>query len=194
MQVRRLALAALVLASTLPAVPAMAAKPLPCKQVSDDEGDGRNLGLSSQTLDVLSADISSGPKEVTAILRLKSAAVESDNVLFGGALWNFNVNVGGIKYTFWATYPGLVNNGPRKLDGGLTAGSNPSVPAATFRRVGNDFVWNVSRAAFPTLKKPKQYIFVTNATSGANSTGGDSAYAKENTKYLDKSATCLRSK
>lgn len=194
MQTSRVALAAIVLGATLPAVPAMAAKPLPCKQVTDEEGDGRSLGLSSPTLDVLSADISTGPREVTAVLRLKSGAVESDNVLAGGALWNFNVTAGGIKYTFFATYPGVVTLGPRELKGGLTAGSNPSVPEATFRRVGNDFYWTVSRAAIPALKKAKQYIFVTSATSGANSTGGDSGFAKPNTKYLDKSPSCLRSK
>lgn len=197
MQLRRLAVAGIVLGATLPAVPAATAaprKPLPCKQVTDDEGDGRTLGLASPTLDVLSADISSGAKEVTATLRLKSAAVENDNVLAGGALWNFNVTAGGIKYTFFATWDGVTTIGPRELKGGLTAGSNPATPDATFKRVGNDFVWTVSRAAFPVLKKPKQFFFVTTATSGANSTGGDTGYAPPNTKYLDKTPTCLRSK
>lgn len=195
MHARRLALAAVVLGATLPTIPATAApkKPLPCKQIVDDEGDGTTFGLRSPALDVLSADISSGPKEVTAIMRLKSTAVENDNYLLGGAIWNFNVTAGGIKYSFHAVWPTIVTPN-RELRGGLTAGSNPSSPAATFRRVGNDFIWTVSRAAIPALKKPKQYIYVTSASSGANSSGGDSAFAKPNTKYLDKSLTCLRSK
>lgn len=197
MQLRRLVLAVLVVGSTAPAVPATAApkaKPLPCKQISDDEGDGQVAGLSSPALDVLSADISSGAKEVTATVRLKSGAVESDHALAGGAIWNFNVTAGGIKYSFFARWPSAVSVQPRVLYGGLSAGSNPSVPAATFRRVGNDLVWTVSRAAVPALKKPKQLIYVTSATSGANSLSGDSALAAPNTKYLDKTPTCLRSK
>lgn len=196
MQMRRLALVALVLGSTLPTVPAMAAKPLPCKQISDSDGDGtiNPIGLSSPALDILSADVSTGRNEVTAILRLKSAAVENDNYLKGGAIWNFNVTAGGIKYSFHANWPSAVRVDPPALSGGLTAGSNESVPAATFRRVGNDFVWTVSRAAVPVLKKAKQYILVTAASSGADSLSADAAFAKTNTKYLDKSVTCLRSK
>jgi hypothetical protein len=199
MQLRRLTLVALVLGVTLPALPAVAStKPKPkakpsCKQISDDEGDGRSLAVSSPTLDVLSADISSGAKEVTATLRLKSADVEHDNMLPGGAIWNFNVTIDGIKYSFHATWSTVVSP-TRQLTGGLTAGSNPSSPEATFRRVGNDFVWTVSRAAFPSLKKAKQYIYVTSATSGANSFGGDGAQAKPGTKYLDRSPSCLPSK
>jgi hypothetical protein len=195
MHSRRLALVVLVLGALLPTLPATAAakKPLPCKQIVDDEGDGTTYGLKSPALDVLSADISSGPKEVTAILRLKSTAIENDNYLIGGAIWNFNVTAGGIKYTFNAHWPTIVTP-DRKLTGGLTAGSNTSTPPATFTRVGNDFIWTVSRAAVPALKKAKQYIVITSATSGANSSGGDSAFAKPNTKYLDKSLTCLRSK
>jgi hypothetical protein len=196
MQLRRLALAALALGALLPAVPASAAKPKPCKQVTDEEGDGRinPAGLSSPALDILSADISSGPKEVTAILRLKSTAIESDNLLAGGALWNFNVTAGGVKYSFYARWSSAVTISPRVLAGGLTAGSNPSNPLATFKKVGTTFVWTVSRAAFPSLKKPKAYILVTGASSGADSLSADSASAKPDTKYLDKTVTCLPSK
>ena len=194
MQVRRLALAGLVLGTVLPAVPATAAAKPPCKQISDVEGDGTVLGLSSPALDILSADISSGRKEVTATLRLKSAAVEGDNYLRGGAIWNFNVTAGGVNYSFYARWPSAVTVTPPALYGGLTAGNNPSSPAATFRRVGNDFLWTVSRAAVPALKKAKAYILVSGASSGANSFSADSASPKPNTKYLDKSVTCLRSK
>jgi hypothetical protein len=197
MQLRRLVLAALVLSTTLPVPAAMAAKarPLPCKQIADDEGDGHTAGMSSAALDILSADISTGAKEITATLRLKSTAVENDNALFGGADWSFNVLVGGTKYSFSAQWPSVVSIEPRKLSGGLTAGSNVSNPPAKFQVVGNDFLWTVSRAAMPPLKRAKQYIEITSASSGANSLGGsDSAFAKPGTKYLDKTPTCLRSK
>jgi hypothetical protein len=195
MQLRRVALAVLVLGSLLPAVPASAAKPKPCKQITDDEGDGavNPLGLKSPALDVLSADVSSGKTQVTAILRLKSGAVESDPYLKGGAQWNFNVTAGGIKYSFYAKWPTAINPAPA-LYGGLTAGNNPATPAATFTRVGNDFLWTVPRAAMPILKKSKQYIFVTSASTGADSLSADSAFAAVNTKYLDKTVTCLPSK
>jgi len=195
MQLRRLALVALLVATVAPAVPATAAaRKLPCNQVADSSGDGTVFGQRSDTLDIVSADISTGAKQVTATLRLTSTAVENDMYLKGGAIWNFNVTVSGIKYTFYAIWPTAVTLNPT-LTGGLTAGSNESNPKATFQRVGNTFLWTVSRAAMPSLAKPKTYIYVTNATSGANSLGGgDSAWAKANTKYLDKTVTCLPSK
>jgi hypothetical protein len=198
MQPRRLVLAALVLPA-LAVTPASAAnkpKPKPkvsCNLVKDAEGDGTVLGLSSPALDILSADISSGPTEVTAILRLKSGAVENDPYLTGGAIWNFNVTVDDIKYSFTATWPTIVTPN-RQLSGGLTAGSSRSQPEATFRRVGNDFLWTVGRAAIPGLKKAKQFILVTGASSGADSTGADGASAQPGTKYADKSPSCLKSK
>jgi hypothetical protein len=186
---RRLAPLALVIA-LLPALPS-------CYQVSDEEGDGtlKPVGLSSPALDVISADFSSGKNEVTAILRLKSTAVESDNLLRGGAIWNFNVSAGGIDYSFTARWPSTISSaGNPALKGGLTAGSNESAPKATFRRDGNNFIWTVARAAMPALKKAKTYVVINNATSGADSLSGDSAFAKPNTKYLDKSPSCLASK
>lgn len=202
MQCRRPVLVAVVLGLALPAVPATAAKakpkpkPLPCKQISDDAGDGRvnPVGLTSDTLDVLSADLSSGPKEVTAILRMKSTAVENDHNLAGGASWGFNVTVGGVSYAFYARWPTVVSVAPRKLEGGLTVGSSEASPPATFRREGNNYVWTVPRAAFPALKKPKTYFTITSANSGANSFSADSAFAKPNTRYLDRTLTCLPSK
>ena len=198
MSLRRVALAALAASVAVPGIPAEAAKkkPLPCKQILDDEGDGaiNPTLLESAALDILSADLSSGPKEVTAVLRLKSTKVEDDNALRGGAIWNFNVVAGGIKYSFYARWPSAVRVDPPALYGGLTAGSNESTPPATFRRVGDTFVWTVSRAAMPALKKPKQYVTVTSASTGANSLSADEAYAKPNTRYLDKTPTCLPSK
>ena len=198
MSLRRVALVALAASVALPGVPAAAAmkKPLPCKQIVDAEGDGTGnpTVLSSPALDVLSADLSTGPKEVTAVLRLKSTKVEDDNALRGGAIWNFNVVAGGIKYSFYARWPSAVRVEPPALYGGLTAGSNESTPKATFRRVGDTFVWTVSRAAMPALKKAKQYVTITTASSGANSLSADEAYAKPNTRYLDKTPTCLPSK
>jgi hypothetical protein len=192
-QLRRLALAALVLGLAAPAAPALAAAK-PCKQVSDDEGDGSAMGVKSPVLDVLSADVSSGKTMVTAILRLKSADVENDNVTKLGGSWDFNVTVGGIKYVFFARWPGIYGGTTPKLDGGLTAGNNESTPKATFQRKGNTFVWTVSRKAIAALKRPRTYMYPTSASSGALSTGGDSAFSKPGTKYLDKSPSCLASK
>jgi hypothetical protein len=197
-QLRRLALAVLVLGSTVPAVPALAAaKPKPvCLLVKDDAGDGsvKPAGVNSPALDILSADVSSGRTQVTATLRLKSGSIESDPALTGGAIWNFNVTVTGVSYSFYARWPSVVTLSPRVLYGGLTAGNDPSKPAATFRRVGNDFVWTVARSAFSGLAKPKTPIVVMGASSGADSLSADSAPAAPNTKYIDKTPSCLVSK
>lgn len=195
MHVRRLVLAALVVGLAAPVAPAVAAtrKP-PCYQITDDAGDG-NVGLAkSETLDVLSADISSGPKEVTGILRLKSTAVENDNVLKLGGSWNLNFTVNKVKYSFYANWNGIYGGTTPALTGGMTAGNNKSNPPATFQRKGNNFLWTVPRAAIDGLKKPKTYLYPTNANSGALQQGGDSAFSKVNTKYLDKSPSCLPSK
>jgi hypothetical protein len=202
MQLRRTVVALLVAGSLLPAVPASAAKAKPkpkpkppvCFLIKDDEGDGTAGPFKTDTLDVLSADISTGPKEITAILRLKSGAIETDNYLKLGGIWNFNITAGGTNYSFYAQWPSAVRTTPQKLVGGLTVGNNDSTPAAVFRKDGNNFVWTVSRAAMAPLRKPNQSITVTSATSGAASFGGDSAFAKPNTKYLDKYPSCLRSK
>jgi hypothetical protein len=201
-QPRRLALGALALGIALPTAPSVAtAKPAPkpppkaCKQISDAEGDGvvQPTGLSSPTLDILSADISSGKKEVTGTLRLKGAAVETDNVARLGEAWNLNFTVSGVKYVFFARYTGNVTAGTPALTGGLTVGGSRSDPEATFRRVGNDLVWSVVRKAVDGLKKPKTYIEVTSANSGAGSLSADTALAKPNTRYLDRSPSCLTS-
>ena len=199
MQLRRLTLVALAIGAVLPAVPASAAKPKPkppCNQILDDEGDGtiKPINVKSDALDILSADISSGKKEVTAILRLKSTAVENDNMLRGGAIWNLNFTVTGVKYSFQATWPSMFRTTPQVLTGKLISGNSESTPPATFTRVGNNFVWTVSRAAVPGLAKAKQFIYVTAASDDADSLSGDDAQAKPNTKYLDKSITCLPSK
>ncbi len=197
MQLRRLALGALVLGLAIPAAPAVA-KPKPCKQISDIEGDGsvQPSGglLTSPTLDILSADISSGKKEVTGTIRLKSAALEGDNVARLGEGWNLTFTVSGTNYVFYARWTGAVTAGTPELTGGLTVGGNRSQPAATFRRAGDNLVWTVPRAAVHGLKKPKTYIYVTGANSSASSFSADTALAKPNTRYLDKSVTCLPSK
>ncbi len=201
MQPHRVALVALLVGAVLPVVPASAAPPKvtkACLLITDVEGDGtiNPLGLKSPALDILSADVSSGRNEVTAIMRLQSGTVENDYYLLGGAQWNLNLTVGGIKYSFYARWTSVFTNGTnQELGGGLTAGSNPSTPPATFRREGNNFVWTVSRAAMPALKKPKTYLYPTGANSGADSLSADSAApAKPNIKYLDKSPSCLVSK
>jgi hypothetical protein len=196
-QLRRLAIAVLAVAAVLPAGPAMAAKakPKPCNLLTDDAGDGSVDGVvKSDALDILSADISSGKNEVTATLRLKSGAVESDNALVDGAIWNLNVTVTGVKYSFQAHWPSVFTVSPRVLTGSLIAGNDPSNPPATFTRVGNNFVWTVKRAAMPGLAKAKTYIYVMGASDDADSLSGDTASAKPNTKYLDKSVNCLPSK
>jgi hypothetical protein len=193
---RRLALGAFVLGIALPTAPAVAARPPAkvCKQIVDAEGDGdvQPTGVvSSPTLDILSADISSGKKEVTGTLRLKSAAVETDNVARLGEAWNLNFTVTGVHYVFYARYTGAVAAGTPELTGGMTVGGNRSDPAATLKRVGNDLVWSVARKAVDGLKKPKTSIELNGANTGASSLSADTALPKPNTKYLDKSPSCL---
>ena len=194
MQLRRLALGALALGIVLPATPGFAAAKV-CKQIKDGENDAAVAGvLASPALDILSADVSSGKKEVTGTIRLKSADLANDNALRLGAGWNLNFTVSGVKYTFFARWSGNISATP-ELTGGLTRGNNRSDPPATLRQSGNDLVWSVPRKAVDGLKKAKQYIYINSANTGAASLDGDSALPpKPNTRYLDKTPSCLVSK
>jgi hypothetical protein len=204
MQLRPLAIGAIVLGLAATAVPAGAApkpKPKPiCFQITDEEGDGYAEGsgglLSTPTLDILSADISSGKNEVSGIIRLKSAKVEGDNAASLGVRWGLVYIVQGVKYAFYARYTGYSEGANPKWYGGMTVGGTGvrSDPEAVFKRDGNNLLWSVSRKAVSGLKKANQFLIIENATSGTLTFGADAASPKPGAKYLDRAPHCLPSK
>lgn len=201
MRVRLLVCCAVTLGLAAPfgTAPATAAPKKVCLQITDPKGDGRAEGtgvLSSPTLDVLSADISTGRSTVSGIMRLKSAAVEPDHVAKLGERWNLVFTVRGVKYVFFARYTGYSQGPAPAWEGGMTVGGTGerSNPEATFRREGDNLLWSVSRKAVDGLRKPKTYLFINSAGSGVASFGADGASAKPGTKYLDRAPSCLVSK
>ncbi|HWL35383.1 MAG TPA: hypothetical protein VNQ77_04255 [Frankiaceae bacterium] len=201
MRVRPLIMCAVLLGLAAPfgTLPATASAKKICLQITDPEGDGRADGagaLSSPTLDVLSADISTGKTTVNGIIRLKSAAVDPDHVAKLGERWNLVFTVRGVKYAFFARYTGYSQGPTPAWEGGMTVGGTGerANPDATFRREGNNLLWSVSRTVVDGLKKPKTYLFINNAGSGVASFGADGAAPKPGTKYLDRAPSCLAAK
>lgn len=198
---RRLVIGTLVLGLAATAAPATHAGAVrkACKLITDDEGDGHADGVpgfESDTIDVLSADVSSGRTQVTGIMRLKSLHVDGDPVAATGERFALIFTVGGTKYTFWARYDGVMGTSANKWGGGLSVGvgGDQSKPTAQFRLDGSSIVWTVDRSALEPLKRGRQDFVLNAANTSVFSFGADGATAKPNTKYRDRAPSCLPSK
>jgi hypothetical protein len=89
-----------------------AAKPV-CKLVTDASGDATGFVLTGlplpndANLDILSADIATGKKKVTAVIRLASLGKDSTSV---SDTYYFNFQVGDAKYYMDAVYDGSASS------------------------------------------------------------------------------------
>lgn len=198
--IRRLAVSAVVaLSAAALAVPASAA-PV-CMQVVDDAGDGFTLGLgpaNRDSLDILSADIATGKKNVVAALRLKSVA--SDPLLAGGVVYFVRWAANGTEHVFeYRTYA----TGEKEATLTVGTGSDAVVTAVDAIVDGSTstVTWTAPRKSVPALKKAGTKF--TNlrvnsamgqswraAASSRGSTGADMATSPKS--YTDLTPTCLR--
>jgi hypothetical protein len=77
------------------AVAAPKAAPV-CNIVTDDKGDGTLIATpNSKALDVVSADIATGPKTVTAVIRVDGMGADPTTTL--GVEYKINFTVGGVS-------------------------------------------------------------------------------------------------
>jgi hypothetical protein len=189
--------AGLVLAATAVGVAASPIIAAPakslCFQINDAEGDATYLtAVPSPSLDILSADIATGPKNLVATLRLKSLKQEAHQV-------------GGMSYWFKWT----LNGAPQQLVHYVTSdGSHEAeYERATFDKItvtsvvdtaAATITWTVPRKSVLGLKPGASFADLKIQASQGNNypigmrggSGVDDATATK--AYKDGTKTCLK--
>jgi hypothetical protein len=187
---------------------AYALKPPPpsvCFQVTDDAGDAIAGGTNnpagqpySATLDILSADIATGKKNVVAAIRLKS--LDKDTVTTGGSTYVLSWISDGVKRSLaYRTYAdGTAPDGVFDADASSGSLSDliPVIPIVSTATATITFT--MPRKLEPSLKKTGVAFTEMQvvASAGLNrqnaftSTSFDSASSPR--KYVDGTATCLK--
>lgn len=206
----RTALLAALVAPALTVLPAHAAvkKPVACLQVVDPAGDAKTKdGANHGAIDIRSADLATGKRNLVVVLRLASLA--SDPTMTTGAMYKFEWRAGGISSAVvLSTYQ----------DGSYAASFDPNSDSSSLSDTidatadidtsSATITWTVPRENVPALKKPGTKFsgfsliaeIATNLgtsapvnfhfTSSGNSIGYDTATSGKT--YVDKSATCLK--
>ena len=134
--------------------PAASAKPKPepepvvpiCNVIVDYAGD-----TSYGDADILSGDIASGTKLVTAVLRLRSLAF-TDPVVRTGARWELAFTVGGSRYAYSTRRDALgatTSTFTRQAQGGPAV--VVAVPMTTLDTAARQVRWSVPRTVIPEL-------------------------------------------
>jgi hypothetical protein len=199
-------LPALAIAAAVLAAPAAQAKAPICKQVSDGTGDAYVAANpakqpSYDALDIVSADVATGAKNLVGVLRLKT--LKPDQTLLTGGTYRLSWKVNGTTQTLtYNTYfassehdfffdPGVPGSNQHTVDG-LVDDANGTI------------TWVVPRKDVLSLKKPKLALSSITATTSYAvndkppallgqqrfSTAADSATAAK--PYLDKTPTCVK--
>lgn len=184
---------ALVLATALSADAAPAKKV--CNLLKDETGDWKGGTYSSQgsnALDILSADIATGKSELVVVVRVPTTDVANDNWRkLGGYGWMFSANLGGVDYQFDYEIDGMFGNNEETAS--VVVGNTK--PKFTFTREPTQLVWKVKRSELASLNRRSGQYF--NAIASASySWGGtaDTATADGNTRYVDKTPSCVVAK
>jgi hypothetical protein len=150
-------LAAAVAAATLavaPAAGAVARKPPICKQLTDADNDSKAFFVvgDSPSLEIVSADLATGRRNLVAVLRMKS--VERDRMTTAGLTYSWRFTVGG-KAQELVYY--LYNNGQGEAFYDLDRTNGQSQDAIPVTGVidpkTSSVVWTVPRKAVPALGK-----------------------------------------
>lgn len=204
---RALTLSAVLAAAAL-SVPAHAA-PAPaaaCKLLIDGAGDAALTPATPNisSLDILSADIASGPKNMVGVLRLASLA--SDPQTSGGSTYSLSWSANGTPQKLMLTvYVDGTTASTFTKDGAPGNGSTESAIVALDKSTST-ITWTVPRKSNPALKaatkaKPVKFTglaasaqLATNIRSQggtfSGSFSGDSA--KDGKSYTDGSRTCVK--
>jgi hypothetical protein len=191
-------LIALVAAALLAPLPASAApkpkpkpkpKPLPkaCLLLEDTRGDGDwNLAppVKSDNVDIVSADIATGPTEVVAVLRMAAMNFSNDQWASLGYAWTFGATAGGARYEFrLRRTAGGEYIGGGSIGGVGIAGLTPTV-------VGNDIVWKFKRKGIAQLARPNLVFSSFSAITNILSSTADDAQSSKS--YKDRQPSCVR--
>lgn len=172
-----------------------------CLQVTDEAGDARigspNVPASPanfESLDILSGDIATGPKNIVVAIRVKTLAAKPETT--GGSTYNFYWSSGGaprgVSYRTWLDGPPdaiYMPDGAPSSATAITAYADPSTSTIFF---------TVPRKLDPSLKKKgtKLSSFTVQTFVAVNRKGGittSSADRADSTRtYVDGSPTCLK--
>lgn len=204
------ALAIALVAAGAPAAGAAARVKPACQLVVDAAGDATSFGAvpSRDAIDILSADVASGARNLVGVVRLASAA--SDPTMAPGATYRLGWTVGGIAQEF-----ALV----RYSDGGSVVTFDPNTGAlndeisakALVDSASSSITWTLSRKANPQLAKqgaklgalyvvadaaanlaiPRPNPAVPSVTIGAN-IGGGGDEASSGKTYTDRAPSCVK--
>jgi hypothetical protein len=191
MRLRTALIAVTAVALAAPAAPAVAAKkkPVPkvCNLLVDDKGDGDwRMGggvVSSDSLDIVSADISTGAKEFVAVLRLAKAPSTSDTWSNLSYRWRMGASGNGVRYDF-DMRRGFMNN-PQNTS--VSVGGQQV--AHKFAIVGDTLVWRFDRKLAPAMAKPKLVWGDMAANTNVLDSTADSAASEK--KYPDRTPSCV---
>jgi hypothetical protein len=197
-------LAALVaIAASVIAVPAVSAAPkVACLQVTDDTGDA-HLGapavpsspVNFDSLDVVSADIASGSKNVVVAIRLKSLAPEPATT--GGSVYTFLWDSAGARHAL--SYRTFVDAPPSAvyLPDASTATTAVAVTAEADPGTAT-LVMTMPRKLDPGMKTKGTKLsgFLVQTYAAVNRAGGQAAssadVAETARSYVDGTPTCLK--
>ena len=205
MRSQRIVLAAVlaVASSALTGAAGATVKKLVCLQVTDPAGDYKVGGqVEANSLDILSADIATGKRNLVAAIRLKT--VDRDSFLAGGITYRFDWTVGTAKQRllFW-----VYGTGETAAEYQPTAGTEGIVADARIDRATSTVTWTVPRKNVPTLKKAGAKLsalkvtvlaannFKSPAGTGVDSRGtvGNNGDDATGTKvYADHTPSCLK--
>lgn len=143
-----------VLCVTAGASGTLAAPKAVCLQVTDAAGDGTSAGAvpHRDALDILSADIATGKRNLVAVLRL--ASVAPDPTLTTGASYRFTWRAGGVDQAMTLTQ---FSDGSRVADfdpnTAFGASNDNRAPQLVVDQATNTITWTVPRKANPALAK-----------------------------------------
>jgi hypothetical protein len=192
MRLRRALLCGLAIGLVATSGANAATRPRPktlCNMLTDVGGDGTWTAAKSDALDIVGADLATGPKELVAVLRMKTTANDSDpyREVFGFT-WQMSTVAGGIRYLF-TVRRGI---GPAAYIWEVIVGDS-TLPAASYTTKINptSFEWHLKRADVKALARPKLVFGTWSAQTKAFSSSADQAENRTN-KYPDRSPSCVK--
>jgi len=159
------------------------ANALTCPMLTDNLGDGRAtvvLGVESDALDIVSADLASGATTVSVVLRV--AALPDDPILRLGVTWAVTWQIDGTALTVEARRP---PGGNAAYSGAFSYG-----PVAFAVDVaGGTFTWTIDRAAIPQLDTPRRKFMYLSATTKLSWQPADMGWSAQT--YVDRDPACI---
>lgn len=168
-----------------------APKPLCNLMVDDQKNDGNsNLlpGVSSQMVDIISADVATSKNELVAVLRLAKTSTDGETWTRLGYEWAFGANANGTAYAFRARLTGSGQMIP-----GVQIGDQNPPYTFTIDQATKSFVWRVPRKGVGAMARPKLVWTKFSANSSIFSSTADNM-ANADARYPDLHPSCVRTR